>query len=56
MLPRECILNVLTKKEIMMQWDEANAMMVIILQYINVSNQHIIHLKLTQCCVSIISQ
>lgn len=29
---------------------------VIILQYINVSNQHVVHLKLMQCCLSIIFQ
>lgn len=34
----------------------ANASMVIILQYRNVSNQHIAHLKLTQCYVSVIFQ
>ena len=34
----------------------ANATVVIILQYIKVSNQHVVHLKLTQCCMSIISQ
>ena len=34
----------------------ANAMGVIILEYINVSNQHVAHLKLTQCHISIISQ
>lgn len=33
----------------------ANANMVIILQYINVSNQYIPHLKLTQYHMSIIS-
>ena len=32
----------------------ANAMVKIILQFINVSNQYIVHLKLTQCYVSII--
>ena len=29
----------------------ANAMMVIILQYINLSNQHVIYLKLIQCYI-----
>ena len=33
----------------------ANATVVIILQYISVSNLHIV-LKLTQCCMSVISQ
>ena len=33
----------------------ANAMVVITLQYRNVSNQHVVHLTLTRCCVSIIS-
>lgn len=33
-----------------------NATVVIILQYINVSDQHIVHLKLTQCYKSITSQ
>lgn len=28
----------------------ANAIVTIILQYINVSDQHLVHLKLTQCC------
>lgn len=27
----------------------ANTMLLIMLQFINVSNQHVIHLKLTQC-------
>ena len=31
-------------------------MVVIILQYINASNQHIVHLKITQCYMSIVSQ
>ena len=30
-----------------------NAVMVIILQYMNVSNQYIVHLKLTQCYILI---
>ena len=34
----------------------ANAKVVIILQYINVSNQHLVHLQLTQCFMSILSQ
>ena len=34
----------------------ANAMVVIILQYINVSNQHILYLKLAQCYMSVIAQ
>lgn len=34
----------------------AKAKMVIMLQYISVSNEHIIHHKRTQCYVSIISQ
>lgn len=34
----------------------AKVTMVIILQYINVSNQHVTHLKHTQCDMSIISQ
>ena len=29
---------------------------IVILQYIRVSNHHIVHLKLTQWCMSIISQ
>ena len=33
----------------------ANAMVVIILQHIRVSNQHVSHLKLTQCYVNRIS-
>ena len=33
-----------------------NTMLVIILQYMSVSNQHTVHLKLTQCYMSIISQ
>ena len=33
----------------------ANAMVVIILQYINVSKQYVGHLKLAQCYVSYIS-
>ena len=33
-----------------------NAAVLIILQYINVSNQHIVHLKLTQWYVSYISK
>ena len=31
-------------------------MVVIILQYINVSNQCVVHLKLTQCYMSVTSQ
>ena len=31
----------------------ANSMVVITLQYINLSNQHMVHLKLTQWCMSI---
>ena len=31
-------------------------MAVTILQYINVSNQQVVHLKLKQCCISIITQ
>ena len=34
----------------------ANTMLVIILQYLNISNQQIVHLTLTQCYMSIISQ
>ena len=34
----------------------ANTTVVIILQYINISNQLFVHLKLTQCYMSIISQ
>ena len=34
----------------------ANAMVVIILQYINVSNHYIVYLKLTECYISSISQ
>ena len=35
----------------------ANATVVFILQYRNVSNQHVfVHLKLTQCYMTIISQ
>lgn len=34
----------------------ANAVVVTILQYISGSNQHVVHLKLTQCCVSIIAR
>ena len=34
----------------------AKAIVVIILQYINVLNQHVVHLKLIQCSMSIISQ
>ena len=34
----------------------ANAIMVILLQYINVLNQNIVLLKFTQCYMSIISQ
>ena len=33
-----------------------NTTEVIILQYISVSNQHIVHIKLAQCYMSIISQ
>ena len=34
----------------------ANIMAVIILQYRNVSNQHVVHRNLMQCYMSIISQ
>ena len=34
----------------------ANSKLIIMLPYINVSNQHIAHFKFTQCCTSIISQ
>ena len=34
----------------------ANTMVVITLQFINGSNHHVVHLKLTQCYVSIICQ
>lgn len=34
----------------------ANTTVVIILQYINTSNEHIVHLKHKQCYVSITSQ
>lgn len=34
----------------------ANAMIIIIWQCINVSNQYLAQLKLTQCCGSIISE
>lgn len=33
-----------------------NTTVIIVLQFINVSNRHIVHLKLTQCHLSIISQ
>ena len=33
-----------------------NTMVVIILQYVNASNQYIVHIKLTQCSMSIIFQ
>lgn len=33
-----------------------NATMVIISQYLSVSNQHNMHLNLTQCCMSIVPQ
>lgn len=34
----------------------ANAVVVIILQHISVWNQHLIHLKVTQCYISILSK
>ena len=34
----------------------ANAMVVIILQYISVSNPQVVHVKLTQHCTPVISQ
>lgn len=34
----------------------AKAMVVIVLQYINVSNQHVVYLKLTKSYMSIIAQ
>lgn len=34
----------------------AIAMVVIILQHVSVSNQQVVHLKLTQCYLSIIAQ
>lgn len=39
-------------------WDkrEVNDIVVIVLQYINVSNQYIVHHKLAQCYMPIISQ
>lgn len=42
------------KKEIVNYCDlVANTMMVITLQFIKVSNQHVLHLKLAQCYMSI---
>ena len=59
-LVRDKILNVLTTKK---KWQLcevmemlANILVVIILQHINVWNQQIVCLKLTQCYMSIISQ
>ena len=34
----------------------SSAMVVIVLQYISASNKHVVHLKLTQCYMLIISQ
>lgn len=34
----------------------SNAMVVIIIQYIKVSSQHVVHIELIQCYVSIIFQ
>ena len=31
----------------------ANSMVVIILQYLSAANQHVVHLNLTQCCMSV---
>lgn len=47
-----------SQKMIIMQYNEvvANAVMVIILQHLNVSNQHIYTLNLHMFCVQIISQ
>ena len=60
MLLREQSLNVLTTKKKWWLCDGmeafANTMMLIMLQYINVSNQQAAHLKLTQYYVSIMSQ
>ena len=59
MLLRE-ILNSLTtkKKRQLCQGTEvlANATVLISLQYVNVWNQYIGHLKLMQCCASTVSQ
>lgn len=47
----------ITKNNLDSMETSANAMMVIILQYVNVTNQHLrVHLKLAQCYVSIVSQ
>ena len=58
-LLREQILNVLTGKKKWWLYDMMevldNAMVIIILQCISVSNQHIVHIKLTSCYMSIIS-
>lgn len=34
----------------------ANSTVIMVLQYINVSNQHTVHVQLMQCYISIISQ
>ena len=34
----------------------ANAMAVITMPYVSVSNQHTVHLKVAQCYISIVSQ
>lgn len=45
------------KEIVIIQWDgTVKAMAVIILKYLSVSNQYIVHLKLKQCYVLIISQ
>ena len=47
------------KKEVIMWCDRGvipNAKIVIILQYINISKQHVVYLKLPECYMSIISQ
>ena len=41
---------------VIMYHDGANVMVVITWQHVLVSNQHVVHLKVTQCYVSIISQ
>lgn len=59
-LLKELIVNVLitkTKRQLCDMMEVlSNTVLVIILQYISGSNQHIAHLQLTQCHMSIISQ
>lgn len=59
-LLREKILNVLnTQKKMAIMWHDgsvANVLMVIILQHINLLNQHIVHFKFIQCYMPIIFQ